>query len=270
MKKQLIAGLVASVIMSNAGVANASTEIKETPKATPKAKVAVSNFKTFKDHIIERLEEFEAEQEAERLRLEQERLRLEAEEKARKEEEARRAGELRLELERQASVGFDSMDVTRKSNLRAYELENVLYNVTNGDGLAPYASYFIEAEEIYGINAFFICALAAQESGWGRYAAGNGTNLTGYAVYNHGYEGTTFEGGIRHNILATAELIADKYVNPDGPYHTEWDGYNYGKSIYEINVKYCLKTDMATTDFDWSNNIGRIANMLARTYHSIR
>ena len=72
MKKQLITVLLASVIMNNAGVVNAATERKELPKATPKAEVALSNFKTFKDHIIERLEEFEAEQEAERLRLEQE------------------------------------------------------------------------------------------------------------------------------------------------------------------------------------------------------
>lgn len=264
MKKELIAGLVASTLLGQTIGVSASTNSNVLVRDTKaNAEVALTGFKTFKDYIIERLELHEAEEEAERLRLE-------AEEKARLEEEAKKAEELRLELERQASVGFNDMDVTRLSNITASELENVLYNTKNGEGLAPYASYFIEAEQIHGINAFFICAIAAQESGWGKFAAGNGTNLTGYAVYNSYSDGMTFEGGIRHNILATAELIADKYVNPEGPYHTEWTDYNYGKSIYEINVRYCLYQDMRTTDFGWSNNIGSIASNLASTYHSIR
>ena len=263
MKKELIAGIIASTLI---GGQAAYAELKPTielEEVSAKAKTtSLTTFKTFKDITEEVIEEYEAQKEAERLRLE-------AEERARQEEEARKAEELRLELERQASVGFNDMDVTRLSNMKAYELENVLYNVTNGSGLAPYASYFIEAEEMYNINAFFICAIAAQESGWGKYAAGNGTNLTGYAVYNSYSDGKTFNG-IRENILATAKLISEKYVNPNGPYHTEWTGYNYGKSIYEINVKYCLLQDMKTTDFNWSANVGKIANMLADTYHELR
>lgn len=262
MKKELIAGIIASTLIGGQA-AHAETK-SMVEDVNTKAKATSTIFlKTFKELAEEVIEEHQA-------KLEAERLRLEAEEKARQEEEARKAEELRLELERQASVGFNDMDVTRLSNMKAYELEKVLYNVTNGSGLAPYAYYFIEAEKMYGINAFFICALAAQESGWGRYAAGNGTNLTGYAVYNSYSDGKTFEGGIRQNILETARLIAEKYVDPNGPYHTEWDGYNYGKSVYEINVRYCLYQDMKTTDFGWSANICKIANMLADTYHSIR
>lgn len=264
MKKELIAGIIASTLIGGQVVyADTKPSVMLEGVNTKAKTTSLTAFRTFKDITEEVVKEHEA-------KLEAERLRLEAEEKARQEEEARKAEELRLELERQASVGFNDMDVTRLSNMKAYELEKVLYNVTNGSGLAPYAYYFIEAEKMYGINAFFICAIAAQESGWGRYAAGDGTNLTGYAVYNSYSDGKTFEGGIRQNILETARLIAEKYVDPNGPYHTEWDGYNYGKSIYEINVRYCLYQDMKTTDFGWSANIGKIANMLADTYHSIR
>lgn len=273
MKKQLIAGIIASTLASQMSYAEVnSVNNTRTVLEVNNAKARITSLDDSsinRDMLLVGRDIYEFHLKAEQAKMEREEAARKAEEE-RLAEEARKAEELRLELERQASVGFDDMDVTRLSNITPYELQNVLYNTVNGEGLAPYASYFVEAEQLYGINAFFICALAAQESGWGRYAAGNGTNLTGYAVYNHGYEGETFEGGIRHNILATAELLAEKYVDANGPYHTEWPGYNYGKSIYEINVRYCLKSDMKTTDFEWSSNIGRIAYTLEDVYHSLR
>lgn len=273
MKRELIAGIVASVLIgqvSNAEVVNTPTTTIIEEDTNAKAKTtSLDTFSISREMLLKGKEVHEID-------LKAEQLRLEAEEKARKEEEARlaeearKAEELRLELERQASVGFDDMDVTRLSNMNAYELENVLYNTVNGDGLAPYASYFIEAEQMYGINAFFVCAIAAHESGWGSSAAGGGTNLTGYAVYNSSSDGKTFEGGIRHNVLETARLLAEDYVNPQGRYHTVWDNYNNGKSIYEINVRYCLYDDMQTTDFGWSSSIGSIAHRLVDKYHELR
>lgn len=264
MKKELIAGIIASTLIGGQAVYAELKPTIELEEVNTKAKTtSLTTFKTFKEMTKEVVEEYQA-------KLEAERLRLEAEEKARQEEEARKAEELRLELERQASVGFNDMDVTRLSNMKAYELENVLYSVTSWSGLAPYASYFIEAEEMYNVNALFICAIAAQESGWGKYPAGDGTNLTGYAVYTSTSNGTTFEGGIRHNILETARLIAEDYVSPTGEYRTVWEGYNEGKSIYEINSKYCLKQDRKTTDMNWSSSIGKIAEDLSSQYHEIR
>lgn len=280
MKKELIAGIIASLFVGQVGqvpeaelVDNKANQIIESQMTKAKT-TSLVEFEDMREMLSKGPGIYLIEKEAEKARLQaEEKARQIAEQKAEAEriaEEARKAEEERLELERQSSVGFDDMDVTRLSNMFPYELENVLYNTTGGEGLAPYASYFIEAEEIYGINAFFICAIAAQESGWGRNAAGNGTNLTGYAVYNSYSEGASFEGGIRHNILETARLLAEDYVDPNGPYHSEWEGYNYGKSIYEINVRYCLLDDMETTDYDWSANIGKIASNLASKYHELR
>lgn len=275
MKKELIAGIIASLFVGQMGqvpeaelVDNKANQIIDSQSAKAKT-TSLESFVINREILQKGKGVYEIE-------LKAEQLRLEAEEKARKAEEerlleeARKAEEERLELERQSSVEFNDMDVTRLSNMLPYELENVLYNTNGGEGLAPYASYFIEAEEMYGINALFICAIAAQESGWGKNAAGNGTNLTGYAVYNSYSEGASFEGGIRHNILETARLLAEDYVDPNGLYHSEWEGYNYGKSIYEINVRYCLLDDMETTDHDWSANIGKIASNLASKYHELR
>lgn len=183
-------------------------------------------------------------------------------------EKIRKAEEVKLEIARRESVTFDAYDVTHKSYVTEQELKEVLLNVNGGDGLAPYASYFVEAEKLYGINAFFITAIAAQESGWGKKAAGNGTNLTGYAVYTRHHTGKTFEGGVRENILATAKLIAEDYANPEGRYYTKWDGYT-GKSIFEINQKYCLLQDQKTVDNRWSQALNKIGNNLNNTYHNI-
>lgn len=252
MKKQLIAGIIASTILGGQA-AYAETRLKPIIEEEDTSSMELISFKCLTEQVIE---EHEA--------------KLEAEEKAKKEEEARKAEELRLELKRQASVGFNDMDVTRLSNMKAYELEKILYSVEEWNELAQYAYYFIEAEEMYGINAFFICAIAAQESGWGKYPAGDGTNLTGYAVYTSTSNGTTFEGGIRHNILETARLIAEDYVSPKGRYRTVWEGYNEGKSIYEINTKYCLKQDRKTTNMDWSASICKIMKMLSSKYKELR
>lgn len=193
---------------------------------------------------------------------------LKQREEERIQEEIRLAEEAKLELARRESVTFNAYDITHKSYITEQELKQVLYNVNGGEGLASYAPYFIEAEELYDINAFFITAIAAQESGWGQKAAGNGTNLTGYAVYTSKHTGKTFKGGIRENILATAKLIAEEYINPEGRYYTKWDGYT-GRSIFEINQKYCLLQDQKTVDNRWSQAINKIGNNFNKTYHEI-
>jgi beta-N-acetylglucosaminidase len=185
-----------------------------------------------------------------------------------REEEERKIQELKLELARRESVTFDPYDVKKLSYVTTEELKEVLRNTNGGDGLLPYASYFVEAEKTYGINAFFITAIAAQESGWGQKAAGNGTNLTGYAVYTRHHSGKTFKGGVRENILATTELIAENYVNPEGRYHTKWDNYT-GRSIFEINQKYCLLQDQKTVDNRWSQALNKIGTGFKNTYHNI-
>lgn len=226
-------------------------EVKETKVIEYKSMVS-----RFEEVIAKQREVYLAEQaELERIRLEEE----------------KRIEEQRLLEEeniRKDNVNFNPYDVTQPSNIKDYELANVLYNTINGQGLIDYASYFVEAEEIYGINAFFICAIAAQESGWGASAAGNGTNITGYAVYTSTSEGFTF-GNIRENILKTAELLSYDYTSPTGKYRTVWEGYGDGKSIWEINQRYCLYEDQITPDNNWSANLNSIANDFVQTFHSL-
>lgn len=258
MKTTLISSLLAST-MSLAPISNAS-EISETSTAESIIKLPLSI--EYVEGLYQDLDLVQASmkyiaeyKQIEEQRREEERL-----------EEIRKAEEAKLELARRESVTFNAYDVTQKSYVTEQELKKVLYNTNGGDGLAPYAAYFVEAEELYGLNAFFITAIAAQESGWGKKAAGNGTNLTGYAVYTRHHTGTTFKGGVRENILATAKLIANEYVNPEGRYYTKWDNYT-GRSVFEINQKYCLLQDQKTVDNKWSQALNKIGNNLNKTYH---
>lgn len=260
MKTTLISSLLATTI-SLTPVSNAS-EISETSTAESIVKLPLSI-----EHIKELYKDLDPVQTSIRYVAEYKQI---EEQKREKEEleEIRKAEEAKLELARRESVTFNAYDVTQKSYVTEQELKEVLYKTKGGDGLVPYASYFVEAEELYGLNAFFITAIAAQESGWGKKAAGNGTNLTGYAVYTRHHTGTTFKGGVRENILATAQLIANEYVNPEGRSYTKWDDYT-GRSVFEINQKYCLLQDQKTVDNRWSQALNKIGNSLNKTYHEI-
>lgn len=201
-------------------------------------------------------------------------VKKEEEERKRLEKEQREKEQQQLELQRKASVKFDPLNVRIKSNIKADELVNVLKHTTGGKGLIPYASYFVEAEKTYGINALFLTGIAAQESGWGKKPAGDGTNLTGHGVYTATTKGTVFEGGnpIRQNILETAKLLAKDYTVPGAKCWKVSDRnpekYN-GTSIYSINLSYCFYQDQKTVDFRWSESIADIAKNLEKTYHSI-
>ena len=188
-----------------------------------------------------------------------------AEEQRIKELEAQEA--MRLELERittennrKNSVNFNYYDVSQPSGITATELYNVLLGFSNGT-LAPYAWAIVDCEEIYGVNAFFLTAIIAQESGWGKSErAIYQNNLTGHAVYDSSAEGTYFDSP-SDSIYITANLLANDYIDPNGIYHN-------GVALPDINVRYCLLEDRSTVDYSWSVNINEIANNFVKYYHS--
>ena len=117
-------------------------------------------------------------------------------------------------------------DVTAPCGLSTEELEAVLKYE-----LKEYAGEFLQAEEEYGINACFIAAVAAHESGWGQSdLAKNKNNLFGWKGRN-GYK--EFESPERcidfvawklskkyiSKGLDTIDEIAPVYCN------VEWGGY---------------------------------------------
>lgn len=109
------------------------------------------------------------------------------------------------------------------SGLTAAELEAGLLGE-----LKPYAKDFIAAERETGVNAVFLAAVAALESGWNTSeVAERKNNLFGWSAAT-GY--ASFEGK-EACIAEIAACIKSLYLTPDGAY---FNGY----TVEAVNVRY--------------------------------
>ena len=117
------------------------------------------------------------------------------------------------------SVGAFAAEVDKECGLTEEELAGRL------KGLAAYAGNFLEAEEDYGINACFLAAVAAAESGWGRSAmARNKNNIFGFGRKNF--------GSVEEGIDYVAWFLRKNYINENGKYYK-------GTSVADIGKTYC-------------------------------
>ena len=126
-------------------------------------------------------------------------------------------------------IVFDPQDVTKESNISVEEMTSIL----EGTSLQKLAPAFVECEKKYGVNAIFLCGIAALESNWGNSRrAIEDNNYTGLGVYSDtavGINSKTPEG----NIHATAQRLAEHYLKENGMF------YN-GLSVFAVNTKYCV------------------------------
>ena len=129
-----------------------------------------------------------------------------------------------------------NLDLTSPCNLSSEELARGL----KGE-LKSLAEEFIEAEEKYGVNAVFLSAVAALESGWGK-SCFRENNIFGWS-------GKSFESKAEC-IDFVASKIAEHYLSEDGKY------YN-GKTVSGVNVCY------NGSDF-WAEKVQEIMNMIIR------
>lgn len=130
----------------------------------------------------------------------------------------------------------DSGNVNRNPNVVYYDAETLrrglLYN------LKPYAEAFIQAQNDYGIDAVFLAAVAAEESGYGRYTI-NKNNIFGY--------GRKAFGSVPECIDYVAGKIRSNYLNPDGIYYK-------GYGVSDIAIYYNNGSTY------WINNVTAIMN----------
>lgn len=134
-----------------------------------------------------------------------------------------------------------SLDLTEKSGLSAEELSLGL----SGEilNLAP---DFIAAEEKYGVNAIFLCAVAALESGWGKYCFRE-NNIFGWSGKDFSSKSECVD--------FVASRIAMHYLSEDGKYY-------HGKTVSRVNICY------NGSDF-WENKIAGIMAMISRRISNV-
>ena len=149
------------------------------------------------------------------------------------------------------SVNFSPCDVTQKSGATEFHIKKAL---KDSKELSSLSQYFIEAENKYGVNAFFLIGIAAHESMWGKHDRANyQNNLTGFMVYEESAEGGYFDSQ-GQCILETGKLLRNDYLNSDGTYHV-------GLSVHDINTHYCLGADKEP-DYNWEKDVVEIATTL--------
>lgn len=102
--------------------------------------------------------------------------------------------------------------------------------------LKPYAEAFVQAQEKYAIDAVFLAAVAAEESGYGRYKI-NTNNVFGY--------GRKAFASVPECIDYVASKLRDNYLSENGCYYK-------GCSVSDIAVCY---NNGATY---WINNVSAI------------
>lgn len=179
-----------------------------------------------------------------------------AEETAKKKAEIER---IEKSNERKNNVQFDSSNVLIKSHITKQEL-NEVFDKIGQPQMKVITDACVDAEKEYGVNALFLAAIVAQESGWTRKPAGDGTNLTGYAVYTNTSKGTVFHS-YYGNVMATAKLLKTKYLTPGSKI---FNGY----STEAVNTEYCKEQDQKTTKWSWHIAINHIGNDLENTYQT--
>lgn len=161
--------------------------------------------------------------------------------------------------ERKNNVQFKNANVLEKSYITKQELNRVFDKIGQPQ-MKVITDACIDAEKEYGVNALFLAAIVAQESGWTHKPAGDGTNLTGYAVYTDTSKGKVFHS-YYGNVMATAKLLKSEYL-------TEGKKLFNGYSTEAINTEYCKEKDQKTTKWSWHININKIGNDLEKIYHT--
>lgn len=76
------------------------------------------------------------------------------------------------------------------------------------DKIRPYINTFIAAEQMYGINAFFLMCLTGLESGWFKYTSGE-NNVAGWMRNDGSFMDF---GSIEECIMHVAAGIANNYI----------------------------------------------------------
>lgn len=172
------------------------------------------------------------------------------EDKKRKEEEEKQRllkqkqleEQKRREKERKAKVKvkitYNPYNLLEASNITKKDA----YKMLKGTRLQTLSNAYVYMEQLYGVNAIYLMALSAEESGWGRsQLAITHNNIGGiksgnrYKYFDNWYDCLNYK----------AKLLKNQYLTEGGSY---FNGY----SIWNVNEKYCEQKT-------WSNNINSIA-----------
>ncbi len=173
--------------------------------------------------------------------------------------QARIRAEETEELNRIKNISYIRDNITIVSGITEEEMREVLINTTGAETMKHLAGAFVEAENKYGVNAFFMAGVVALESSFATSRrAVEDNNLTGYEVYSDTSEGRLFNSH-EESVLHTARHLSENYLKKDSIY------YN-GVSVDAVQLMYCPDEG---EDKRWEEKVDYLANNFIKTYNSI-
>ncbi len=120
----------------------------------------------------------------------------------------------------------------------------------NNTPLKNMGKEFEKAQEKYGVNAYFLAAMASLESANGTsQIAKDKKNLFGFGAYDDSpYESAKTFIDYKDSIDKVAKYLSEEYLHENGSYYT-------GNSIKNINDNYA-------SDKDWHNKLEKIIDKI--------
>lgn len=190
-------------------------------------------------------EEAQALLEEEKIKAERKKAEEEREAIAETREKARKENEKKAEEERKKkNIHWNPENVTEKSNVTAAQLVKIMNaNGGNQTNFVPFATDFVNAENKYSINAFFLIGLNGMESGWFTGAIARGCNNIGSVCEHAGRPSNgcgcnsnccfAYFNTVGDSIDYTCSMLKNNYLTPGGTYY---EGVSLEK-VYTIH--YC-------------------------------
>lgn len=167
--------------------------------------------------------------------------------------------ENKKEEDRIMNVSYSRENVTSISHVTKSEMREIILNTTGAKSMVNLSDTFVEVEEKYGVNAFFMAGIVALESGFATSRrAVEDNNLTGYEVYSDNSEGKLFPSQ-KESILQTARHLSENYLKEGAPYYK-------GLSVDAIQVNYCPDEDV---DKNWEGKVNELSCSFLDTYEKI-
>ncbi len=149
-------------------------------------------------------------------------------------------------------VKINSSDISGNVTTKSFDAANKIDKYFKNTPLDGLGKSFEEAEDKYGVNAFFLASIAAHESAYGSSKiARDKNNLFGFQAYDGSpYKSARSFNSFQDGIDKVAKYLSEEYLNENGRYYM-------GKSIKDINKNYA-------TDKRWHEGISKIIQEMSK------
>lgn len=175
------------------------------------------------------------------------------------EEKVSKENEKSIEEDRISNISYERENITIKSGIKKEELENVFKNYKGASTMTHLSEAFVDAEKLYGVNAFTMAAIVALESGFATSRrAVEDNNLTGFEVYTDESEGKLFSTQYE-SVMYTAKHLANNYLTKGAIYYE-------GVSVDDVQIHYCPDEGK---NKEWEVKVDKLASGFLDVYKEL-